>query len=115
QTEPLTIYVAGTITPANSPGLSKIDVKELKDVSILGVGTSGEFDGIGIKIYKASNIIVRNVKVHHVRIGDKDCISIEGPADHIWIDHCELYNEFQGVGKDYYDALLDAKAQSEYM
>lgn len=115
ETTPLTIYVAGKITPANSPGLTKIDIKDLKDVSILGVGTSGEFDGIGLKIYRASNVIIRNIKVHHVNIGDKDCISIEGPAHHIWVDHCELYNEFQGVHKDYYDGLFDAKGQAEYI
>ncbi len=115
ESTPLTIYVAGKITPENSPGLSKIDIKDLRDVSILGVGTLGEFDGIGLKVYRAGNVIIRNLKVHHVRIGDKDCISIEGPADHIWVDHCELYNEYQGVHKDYYDALLDAKAQSEYI
>jgi pectate lyase len=114
-TVPLTIYINNTITPENSPGLSKIDVKDLKDVSLIGVDSLGEFNGIGIKIYKASNVIVRNIKVHHVLIGEKDCISIEGPANHIWIDHCELYNEYQGVGKDDYDGLLDAKAESEYI
>ncbi len=112
---PLVIYVAGTITPANSPGLSKIEIKERYDISILGVGTLGEFDGIGIRIFRASNIILRNLKVHHVTTGDKDCINIEGPADHIWVDHCELYNEFQGVHQDYYDGLLDAKSDAEYI
>jgi uncharacterized repeat protein (TIGR02543 family) len=114
ETEPLTIYVAGKITYANS-GVSKIDIKEVQDVSILGVGTSGEFEGIGIKIFRANNIIVRNLKIHHVRIGEKDCISIEGPASHIWIDHCELFNEYQGVSKDYYDGLLDIKADADYI
>lgn len=112
---PLTIYVNGTITPSNSSGLSKIDVKDQRDISILGVGTSGEFNGIGIKIVRAGNIILRNLKIHHVNIGDKDCIGIEGPADHIWVDHCELYNAFQGVDQDYYDGLLDAKAEAEYI
>lgn len=111
---PITIYVNGTITPSNSSGLSKIDIKDASDISILGVGTSGELNGIGIKITRARNIIIRNLKIHHVDIGDKDCISIEGPADHIWVDHCELYNDLNH-DKDYYDGLLDAKADSEYM
>lgn len=43
-------------------------------------------------------------------------IGIEGPADHIWIDHCELYNELNDdVDKDYYDGLLDAKADAQYI
>jgi pectate lyase len=111
---PRIIYVNGTITPGNSSGLSKIDVKEVSDISILGVGTSGELNGIGIKIWKSSNIIIRNLKIHHVTIGDKDCISIEGPSDHIWVDHCELYNDLNH-DKDYYDGLLDAKKDSEYI
>ncbi len=112
--QPLTIYVNGKITPSNSASLSKIDVKDKQDISILGVGTNGEFDGIGIKITRAKNIIIRNLKIHHVNIGDKDCISIEGPANNIWIDHCELYNDLDH-DKDYYDGLLDAKAEAEYI
>jgi pectate lyase len=95
--------------------MSKIDVKDVSDVSILGAYPCAEFNGIGIKIWKASNIIIRNLKIHHVLSGEKDCISIEGPADHIWIDHCELFNEYQEVDKDYYDGLLDAKAEAEYL
>lgn len=106
---PRIIYVNGTITPSNSGSLSKIDIKDASDISIIGVGTSGDFDGIGIKVWRANNIIIQNVKVHHVLIGDKDAISIEGPSDHIWVDHCELYAELDGVGKDYYDGLLDMK------
>ena len=112
---PLTIYVEGTIDLYNSADLSKIDVKEVKDVSIIGTGDGAEFYGIGIKIWKASNIIIQNLKIHHVLSGEKDCIGIEGPSDHIWIDHCELYNEFQEVEKDYYDGLLDAKRDAEYL
>jgi pectate lyase len=112
---PLIIYVEGIINLANSQELSKIDVKEVEDVSIIGTGSGAEFDGIGIKIWKSSNIILRNLKIHHVLSGEKDCIGIEGPTDHVWIDHCELYNEFQGVEKDYYDGLIDAKAEAEYI
>lgn len=111
---PLTIYVDGVITPANSGSYSKIDVKDVDDVSILGAGEYGELDGIGIKITRATNIIVQNLKIHHVRTGDKDAISIEGPASNIWIDHNELYASLS-VDKDYYDGLLDAKGNSEYM
>lgn len=109
------IIVNGVITPENSAGLSKIDIKDVDNLTILGAGGGAEFNGIGLKIRRASNIILRNLKVHHVLTGEKDCIGIEGPADHIWIDHCELYNEFEGVEKDYYDGLLDAKSDCEYL
>ncbi|MCB0841062.1 MAG: hypothetical protein KDD99_30545, partial [Bacteroidetes bacterium] len=112
---PLIIYVDGIITPANSVGLSKIDVKDVEDISILGRGYGAEFNGIGIKLWRTSNIILRNLKIHHVDIGDKDCISIEGPTDHVWVDHCELYNEYQTVGKDDYDGLFDIKKSTDYI
>lgn len=112
---PRTIYVNGTITMANSEGLSKIDIKDVSDITIEGVGDMGELDGIGLKIWRASNIIIKNVKVHHVLSGDKDGLNIEGPSDHIWVDHCEFYNEYQGVDKDYYDALLDLKRDVDYV
>ncbi|WP_414694885.1 pectate lyase family protein [Paenibacillus sp.] len=111
---PLTIYVEGVITPANSPGLTKIDIKDTNNVSILGAAPYGEFNGIGIKITRAKNVIIRNLKIHHVDIGDKDGISIEGPASNIWIDHNEIYNTLD-VDKDYYDGLIDAKGTSEYI
>jgi pectate lyase len=111
---PEIIYINGTINPGNSSGLSKIDIKDVSDLSIIGVGSSGELSGIGIKVWRASNIIIRNLRIHHVDIGDKDCISIEGPSDHVWVDHCELYNDMDH-DKDYYDGLLDAKKDSEYI
>lgn len=114
-TSPRVIMVNGIIDLGNSEGLSKIDVKDVDDLTIRGAGEGAEFNGIGLKVRRASNIIIRNLKIHHVLSGEKDCIGIEGPADHIWIDHCELYNEFDGVEKDYYDGLLDAKADCEYL
>jgi pectate lyase len=112
--DPLIIMVNGVITPENSSN-NKIDIKDVDDVSLIGVGTNGEFFGIGIKIWRANNIIVQNLKIHHVNIGDKDCIGIEGPSGNIWIDHCELYNEFEGVHQDFYDGLLDIKRNVDFV
>ena len=115
--QPLTIYINGTITLANSPTLTKIDVKDVSDVSIIGFDRLGELNGIGVKVFRANNIILQNLKVHNVlaSTGDGDCIGIEGPANHIWVDHCEMYNVYQGVGTDDYDGLLDAKANCQYI
>ena len=114
QDAPLTLLVEGTITAA-SAGVSKFDVKDVRNVSILGAGQGAVLDGIGIKIVRSSNVVVRNLKISNVATGDKDAISIEGPADHIWIDHCELHAELDGVDKDHYDGLLDVKGESEYI
>lgn len=105
---PLTIRVNGTITPGNSGGVSKFDIKDMDNVSIIGVGNNALFDGIGIKIFRANNVIIRNLKLRYVNTGDKDAITIEGPASNIWIDHNEIYNSLN-VGKDFYDELISGK------
>ncbi|MGO4894311.1 pectinesterase family protein [Flavobacterium sp. W21_SRS_FM6] len=112
---PVTIFVDGTITDANSGGSgNSIDIKDMDNVSIIGVADRGEFDGIGIQIRRANNIIIQNLKIHHVLTGGKDAISIEGDTDgstteNIWIDHNELYSTMS-VDKDYYDGLIDTKS-----
>lgn len=113
---PLTIYINGVITPANTPAIyDKIEIKDRNNISLIGVGTSGELNGIGLYVRRAGNIIIQNLKIHHVLLGPKDAIGIEGPANHIWVDHCELYSQHQGAGKDDYDGLLDAKDDCEYL
>lgn len=105
---PLRIYVNGTITEANSGGAKQFDIKDMENVSILGVGNNALFDGIGLNIVRADNIIVRNVKIRYNRIGQKDGISIDGTSRNVWIDHNEIHNSLN-VGKDYYDELVSGK------
>ncbi|WP_255953820.1 pectate lyase family protein [Streptomyces odontomachi] len=112
--EGLVIYVDETIS-ASDFSESKMDVKDVANVSILGVGDQGEFSGVGINIARAHNIVIRNLTIHNVAQGDKDGIGIQSESSNIWIDHNELYNEYQGVDKDYYDGLIDLKDQSKYI
>ncbi len=79
-------------------------------MSIIGVGDNALFDGIGIKIWRANNVIVRNITMRYVRIGDKDHITIDGPSSNIWIDHNTFYNSLD-VDKDYYDELVSGKGE----
>ncbi|MGJ8693830.1 MAG: pectinesterase family protein [Thalassotalea sp.] len=115
---PVTIYVDGTITDTNSGGLGDpIDIKDMDNVSIVGVADRGVFNGIGISIRRANNIIIQNLKIHEVLTKGKDGISIEGDDDgsttsNIWIDHNELYSSL-AVDKEFYDGLLDSKAGAE--
>lgn len=106
---PLTIYVDGTLTPDNS-GVKQFDVKDMENVSIVGVGSRALLDGIGINIVRANNVIVRNLTIRYNRIGQKDGISIQGTSHHVWIDHNEVYNSLN-VDKDYYDELVSGKNQ----
>jgi pectate lyase len=105
---PLTIFVNGTLTPENSGDAKQFDIKDMENLSIIGVGDRGLLDGIGINISRANNIIVRNLTIRYNRIGQKDGISIQGTSHHIWIDHNEIYNSLD-VDKDYYDELVSGK------
>lgn len=131
------IYIDGKITLENSgftnwndPNAQiiikgKNDATPIKDLSIIGVGTNAEFEGIGMNMRRVENIIVQNITFHHVRMntGAGDLLGVQGPARNIWIDHCEFYNEIgdlDGDGidgrliddegdKDYYDGACDIK------
>ncbi|MCU4677386.1 pectinesterase family protein, partial [Catenovulum sp. 2E275] len=111
---PITVYIAGTITPANSGDTNRsIGIKDMANVSIIGVGTQGEFAGIGIQIERSNNVIIRNLKIHEVPKEFGDAIGIqsdEGQDDTygIWIDHNELYGSLD-VGQDVYDGLVDTR------
>lgn len=109
---PLIIYITGKITPENT-GEDKIDLKDQKDVSIIGLGDLGEFDGIGIKLTRAENIIIRNLTIHHVRSPEDGIEIVE--SRNVWIDRNTFYNELLINNKDYYDGLLDIKSDSEYI
>lgn len=112
---PLIIYITGKIIPANT-GEDKIDLKDQADVSIIGVDNFGEFDGIGITVRRAENIIFRNLTIHHVNIGDKKALDITTESKNIWVDRCTFYSDLDlDHGKDYYDGLLDIKEKAEYV
>ncbi|HEX5056768.1 MAG TPA: pectate lyase [Gammaproteobacteria bacterium] len=93
---PLTIWVDGTVTPHNSNADSIPIVRS--NLSIVGRGADAGFWGIGLDIRDgASNIVIRNLKLHEVPQfrGTGDLISLDGrngPVRNIWIDHNELYN-----------------------
>ncbi|MGK7869903.1 M10 family metallopeptidase C-terminal domain-containing protein [Falsiroseomonas sp. E2-1-a20] len=111
---PVTIRVDGVITPQNSGG-SAITLDGRSNISIIGTGDGAEFDGIGIHIKSgSSNLILRNLEIHHVTNGTKDAISIEGASRNIWIDSNEFYSTMD-VDKDFYDGLVDIKRGAEYI
>jgi pectate lyase len=109
-----TIVVQGKITDANTSG-AQIVLDGKRDISIIGAASGGEFDGIGIQITGgSSNIIVQNLKIHHVRSGYKDAIGIQDGSRNIWIDNNELYSTL-ATSQDTYDGLLDIKRGAQYI
>lgn len=122
-TSPLIVKFNGKIT-----GSEVIAVKDVSNITFLGVGTKGELEGVGFNIVRSKNIIIQNMKIHHTR-APMDGIGIEN-SQNVWVDHCEIYNmigDCNGDGKvdtkgdisggdvDWYDGLLDAKGESAYI
>lgn len=110
---PLIIYITGKITPENT-GKDKFDIKDQSDVSIIGYGDQGEFHGIGISLRRAENIIIRNLTIHNVDIGEKKAIDVTTNSKNIWIDRCTFYSD-RDHKKDHYDGLVDIKEGAEYV
>lgn len=94
---PRIVRVQGTITIA---GMQQVSSNK----SILGVGANAVVTGGGLNIDEDSNIIIRNIKFQN---SDDDGINIQESSHHIWIDHCDFTNHFDGA--------LDIKRASDFI
>ena len=120
KTTPIIIMVDGTISHANTTAqgcntqADVIEIKQMSNVSIIGVGSNALFEEIGIHLRDASNIIIQNVHIRNVKKSGSptsnggDAIGMESGVNKVWIDHNWL--EASGGEKDGYDSLLDMKA-----
>ena len=119
---PIIIRVTGTINHGNTTKVSgscdttatEVELKGVSNITIVGVGTSGVLDQIGLHIRNSSNIIIRNLHIKNVKKSGSptsnggDSIGMESTVNNIWIDHNTL--EASGGESDGYDSLLDMKA-----
>ncbi|MCU4674182.1 pectate trisaccharide-lyase [Catenovulum sp. 2E275] len=125
---PIIIEIEGTINHTNTSKVSGdscntaedvIELKEISNITLLGVGSGAVFDQIGIHIRKASNIIIQNVHVKNVKKSGSpvsnggDAIGMESDVSNIWVDHVTL--EASGGENEGFDALFDMKANSKYI
>lgn len=122
---PITIQVEGTITVGNTAKVSGscntaagvIELKEISNVTIEGVGSGATFDQIGIHIRDSSNIIIQNVTVKNVKKSGSptsnggDAIGMESTVRNVWVDHVTL--EASGGESEGYDGLFDMKNDVE--
>jgi pectate lyase len=76
--------------------------------TIIGIGSTAEITGGGLQLGSTTrpgnNVIIRNIKFTNA---DDDSISVTNKAHHVWIDHNDLSNG--------YDGLLDIKRESNYV
>lgn len=125
---PVIIHVEGTINHGNTSKVSgdscntaddKIELKEVSNISIIGVGSGALFDELGIHLRSSSNIILQNLHVRNVKKSGSptsnggDAIGMESDVYNVWADHLTL--EAQGGESSGYDALFDMKADSKYV
>ncbi|MCC9685729.1 polysaccharide lyase family 1 protein [Streptomyces althioticus] len=125
---PITIQVEGTINHGNTTKVSgsscntaadKIELKQVSNVTIVGVGNGAVFDQLGIHIREASNIVIQNVTVRNVKKSGSptsnggDAIGMESDVRNVWVDHVTL--EASGGESEGYDGLFDMKDNTQYV
>ncbi|MEU5715832.1 pectate lyase [Streptomyces sp. NPDC020403] len=125
---PITIQVEGTINHANTAKVSGdscntaagvIELKQISNVTIVGVGNGAVFDQLGIHIRQSSNIIIQNVTVRNVKKSGSptsnggDAIGMESDVRNVWVDHTTL--EASGGEAEGFDGLFDMKDNTQYV
>ena len=70
-------------------------------------------EGVGLRVYKEDNVILRNLKISKVLAEAGDAIGIQ-EASNVWVDHVDLSSD-RDHDKDYYDGLLDITHGSNYV
>ncbi|KUI69830.1 putative pectate lyase A [Cytospora mali] len=99
------IIVDGAIT-----GDEQIDISS--DKTVIGAAGSS-LTGVGLRVKKASNVIIRNMKISKVLADAGDAIAIQASSN-VWVDHCDLSSDMDH-DKDYYDGLCDVTHASNYV
>ncbi|CAL9554113.1 pectate lyase family protein [Streptomyces sp. enrichment culture] len=125
---PITIQVEGTINHGNTSKVSgsscntaadKIELKQISNVTIVGVGNGAVFDQLGIHIREAGNIVIQNVTVRNVKKSGSptsnggDAIGMESDVRNVWVDHVTL--EASGGESEGFDGLFDMKDNTQYV
>ncbi|MGJ6963780.1 pectate lyase family protein [Streptosporangium sp. G11] len=125
---PITIEVEGTINHGNTTKVSGgscntaagvIELKQISNVTIIGVGNGAVFDQLGIHIRDSSNIIIQNVTVRNVKKSGSptsnggDAIGMESTVRNVWVDHVTL--EASGGESEGFDGLFDMKDNVQYV
>ncbi|MEV8553737.1 pectate lyase [Streptomyces glaucescens] len=125
---PITIQVEGTINHGNTSKVSGtgcstadgvIELKQISNVTIVGVGSGAVFDQLGIHIRESRNIIIQNVTVRNVKKSGSptsnggDAIGMESGVRNVWVDHVTL--EASGGESEGFDGLFDMKDDTQYV
>ncbi|KAF8645788.1 hypothetical protein AX16_007582 [Volvariella volvacea WC 439] len=91
------VLISGTIT-------GNAVVRVGPNTSIIGLSGSS-LVGVGLRVSRVNNVIIRNVKISKVLADTGDAIGIQ-EANQVWVDHADLSSDLDH-DKDFYDGLLD--------
>lgn len=143
---PYIIHIKDTITGIGSMVEQDYQgsISVASNKSLIGLDSTSFLNGVGLKIENDSNIIIKNLVLSFISLGDStedsgnipniysttgdegraqilvnggDLICVTGTSKNIWIDHCELFNEDPLIqtNKDLYDGLIDINQQTGYI
>jgi len=85
---PYIIQVDGTINLTD-----RVDI--MPNRTVIGIGTSPTITGANLRVRGAGshpswNVIIRNLILRNHTLVDKDGITIQDTAHHVWVDHCTI-------------------------
>lgn len=84
--KPYIIQIAGTLE------VNGMDTHVLPNKTIIGIGTNATLHGGGLYLYKATNVIIRNLTIDDST--DDNCGLLY--SQNVWIDHCTFKNSKDG-------------------
>jgi pectate lyase len=105
RSEPRVIFLDGMLTATETIQITTNRSVPGGNKTLIGVGDSSGLTGAGLDLSYASNVILQNLKITKVSVGEGDAITLLA-AHHIWIDHCDLSSERDNPTANY-DGLVD--------
>jgi pectate lyase len=111
--EPRIIFLDGVLSPMATIKVTIDKTARGGNKTLIGVGASSGLTGAGLDLSYADNVIVRNLKISKVSIGEGDAITLLA-SQHIWVDHCDLSSERDNPNAGY-DGLVDITHGSSYV
>jgi pectate lyase len=88
----LVIFLDGMLMPEATIKVTVDKNQRGGNKTLIGMGADSGLTGAGLDLSYADNMIVRNLKIARVSIGEGDAITILN-SHHIWIDHCDLSSD----------------------
>lgn len=111
--EPLVIFLDGMLSPTATIKVTTDKSARGGNKTLIGKGDSSGLTGAGLDLGYADNVIVRNLKISKVSIGEGDAFTLLN-SHHVWVDHCDLSSERNNDTAGY-DGLVDITHGSSYV